>query len=147
MERIAALMVHDEDGPFAELERRMSELGIVPIGLRTLVEVKYFLKRLHKPALIFTDVTLPDGTWADVVQEAKNAATPSPVIVVSRFVDLSLYLETLQKGAVDFIVAPVSTSQLESIIRAATSGLTRSPEEDRTASDRRSAEGAGAASA
>lgn len=147
MQRITALMVHDEDGPFGDIERRMGELGIVPIGLRTLVEVKYFLKRLRKPALIFTAVTLPDGTWADVVNEAKNASTPSPVIVVSRFVDLSLYLETLQNGAADFIVAPVSTSELESIIQAATAGPARSPEEARTASHGRSAAGSGAASA
>lgn len=145
MKGIIALMVHDEEEPFHDLKRRVSELGIPSVQLRTFVEVKYLLKRLHQPALIFTDVILPDGTWADVAEEAKNATTPCPVIVVSRFVDLSLYLEALQRGAADFIVAPFSTAELGSIIRAATAGLTESPQA-RAASECQPASGTGVAS-
>lgn len=146
MNKITALMVHDEEELFRDLKRRVSELGIPSIQLRTFVEVKYLLKRLHQPTLIFTDVTLPDCTWTDVVEAAKNTTPPCPVIVVSRFVDLSLYLEALQRGAADFIVVPFSTAELESIIRSATAGLTDSEEQDRTASDRRPGSGAGSAS-
>lgn len=119
MKDITALMVHNEEEPFRDLKRRVSELGIPSLQLATLVEAKYFLKRLHHPALIFTDVNLPDGTWADVVEAAKRVAPPCPVIVVSRFVDLSLYLEASQKGAVDFIVPPFATKDLELIIHSA----------------------------
>lgn len=149
MNKITALMVHDEEELFRDLKRRVSELGIPSIQLRTFVEVKYLLKRLHQPTLIFTDVTLPDCTWTDVVEAAKNTTPPCPVIVGSRFVDLSLYLEALQRGAADFIVVPFSTAELESIIsiiRSATAGLTDSEEQDRTASDRRPGSGAGSAS-
>ncbi|MGH9353462.1 MAG: hypothetical protein ACRD2G_15090 [Terriglobia bacterium] len=139
MKGITALMVHDEEETFRDLKRRVSVLGIPSLQLRTFVEIKYFLKRLHHPALIFTATALPDGTWADVVEAAKNAAPPCPVIVVSRFVDLSLYLEALQKGAADFIVTPFTTAELESIIRSATTRLAESPDQARSASDRRPA--------
>ncbi len=119
MKDITALLVHNDDRPFDELQRRLKELSITSLRLRTFVEAKYFLKRLHHPALIFTDVTLPDGTWADVVEAGKNATPPCPVIVVSRFVDLSLYLEASQKGAADFIVPPFATKDFELIIHSA----------------------------
>lgn len=119
MKGITALMVHDEEQPFYDLQHRVSEFGVPSIRLRTVVEVKYFLKRLRQPALIFTDVDLPDGTWADVVTEARNATPPAPVIVVSHFVDLSLYLEALEKGATDFIVAPFTAKDLERVFRTA----------------------------
>lgn len=119
MKSIVALLVHNDEQPFDELQRRLKELNISSLHLRTFIEVKYFLKRLRHPALIFTDATLPDGTWADVVDAAKTATLSCPVIVVSRFVDLSLYREALQRGAADFIVAPFTTRELESVIHAA----------------------------
>lgn len=142
MKGITVLMVHNEEEPFKELYRRVKGLNISALQLRTFVETKYYLKRLHHPALIFTDTTLPDGTWADVVEAAKNVVPPCPVIVVSRFVDLSLYLEALQKGAADFIVAPFSTAELEPIIRTATAELTESPEPAHAGSDRPAVAGA-----
>ncbi len=123
MRAITAIVVHDEEEPFRDLKRRLAELGIPSLQLRTFVETKYFLKRLHGSALIFTAIALPDGNWADVLKAAQNAMPPCPVIVVSRFVDLNLYLEALQKGAADFIVAPFRTDDLEFIIRAATTQL------------------------
>jgi|GEM_PF-665677 FixJ family two-component response regulator len=135
MNSITTLIVHDEERPFEELYRRLKELNVPSLQLRTFVETKYFLKRLRHPVLIFTDVALPDGTWADVLEAAKNATFPSPVIVVSRFVDLNLYLETLQKGAADFIVAPFTTNDLEFIIRSAMTQLGDSPDPACAASD------------
>jgi FixJ family two-component response regulator len=131
---MTAIVVHDEEEPFRDLKRRLSELGIPSIQLRTFVETKYFLKRLHGSALIFTAIALPDGNWADVVEAAQNATPPCPVIVVSRFVDLHLYLEALQKGAADFIVAPFRTNDLQSIIHSAMMKLADAREPASTAS-------------
>lgn len=119
MRAITAIVVHDEEEPFRDLKRRLAELGIPSLQLRTFVETKYFLKRLHASAPIFTAIALPDGNWADVAEAAHSATPPSPVIVVSRFVDLNLYCEALQKGAADFIVAPFTTQDLQCVIRSA----------------------------
>lgn len=147
MSGITAIVVHDEEEPFRDLKRRLSELGIPSLQLRTFVETKYFLKRLHGSALIFTAIALSDGNWADVLEAAQNATPPCPVIVVSRFVDLNLYLEALQKGAADFIVAPFDTVDLEFIIRSATTQLGDSPDPARPASDCQPATVAGTSTA
>ena len=147
MKTITVLMVHDEEGVFRDLKHRLSELGLSFFQLRTFVEIKYFLKRLHRSTLIFTDTTLPDGTWADVVEVAKNATPPCPVIVVSRVVDLALYLEAMQEGAADFIVAPFTAVDLESIIRSATMKLADGLGPASPTSDRRPTTRAGMAGA
>lgn len=120
MRESAVFVLFNEEKHCAELIHRLKELNIASLQLRTVVETKYELKRLHRPALIFTAVTLPDGTWADVVDAARDASSPCPVIVVSRLVDLELYLEVLQKGAADFIVPPFEANDLLSLIDAAT---------------------------
>jgi len=140
---MTAIVVHDEEAPFRELKRRLAKLGIASLELRTFVEAKYFLKRLHGSALIFTDITLPDGNWADVVEAAQNATPPCPVIVVSRFVDLHLYLEALQKGAADFVVAPFRTNDLQSVIHSAMMKLADAREPASTASGGVAVGGAG----
>jgi FixJ family two-component response regulator len=118
MRETAVFVLFNEEKQFDELIRRLRELDVPWLELRTVVETKYELKRLNRPALIFTAVTLPDGTWADVIDAAKDASSSCPVVVVSRLVDLELYLEALQKGAADFIVPPFESNGLLSIIHA-----------------------------
>ena len=54
----------------------------------------------------------------DVVKAAKAAPGSTPVIVVSRVVDIPLYLDVLESGAYDFIVPPLTSAELAPMIRA-----------------------------
>jgi FixJ family two-component response regulator len=69
--------------------------------------------------LVFTEAKLPDGTWADVVKQALGARKPVKVIVVSRLADVSLYMDTMDGGAFDFIVPPLSPSELTHVVKCA----------------------------
>jgi hypothetical protein len=42
--------------------------------------------------LVFTDTSLPDSTWADVVKMANEVASPVDVIVVGAKEDMGLYV-------------------------------------------------------
>ena len=65
--------------------------------------------------MVLTDTSLTDGTWADVL----DLAGAVPVVVVSRLVDIDLYLKVLDTGAADFIVPPVSPDDLAFVIKTA----------------------------
>jgi FixJ family two-component response regulator len=69
--------------------------------------------------LVFTEAKLPDGTWADIVKLAIAAHKPVKVIVVSHFVDVDLYVDTMEAGAFDFIVPPLSASELTHVVKSA----------------------------
>jgi DNA-binding NtrC family response regulator len=71
------------------------------------------------PHLVFTDIQLPDGDWADVLSFAASANAPVNVIVVSPRVDVPLYIQTMEHGAFDFIVSPPSVPELLHVLQSA----------------------------
>jgi DNA-binding NtrC family response regulator len=87
--------------------------------LTTFQEALPLLQAPNPPHLVFTEAKLPDGIWADVVKQAIGALKPMKVIVVSRLVDVDLYVDTMEGGAFDFIVPPLSTSELTHVVKCA----------------------------
>jgi len=87
--------------------------------LRIVQEALPLLQAANPPHLVFTEAVLPDGTWADVVKQALGARKPVKVIVVSRLVDVSLYVDTMEGGAFDFIVPPLSANELAHVVKCA----------------------------
>ncbi len=77
------------------------------------------LSGANPPDLILTDLYLADGTWEDILRIAEKAPAAVNVIVVSRLVDIPLYVEALEKGAFDFITPPFEPSELSHVLRTA----------------------------
>jgi DNA-binding NtrC family response regulator len=117
---ICALMVHDTQTYFRALESAIERQGITTRQARDCRESSLFLSPKHGLQLVFTDTQLPDGTWEDVLKLAAQAPNPPKVIVVSRLVDMKLYLDALDRGAFDFIVPPFLDDDLAYVVRSAT---------------------------
>jgi DNA-binding NtrC family response regulator len=71
------------------------------------------------PHLVFTDVQLPDGAWTDILTLAGKALQPVNVIVVAPLVDVSFYIQAIERGAFDYIVPPMSEPELLHVVRIA----------------------------
>lgn len=69
------------------------------------------------PALVISDLRLPDGDGLDVVRAARATATPTPVIVVTAFVSDASRTATLAAGASAYVAKPFSTAALTSLVR------------------------------
>jgi len=87
--------------------------------LTTLQEALPLLRSANPPHLVFTEDTLPDGSWSDVVKQTLGACEPVKVIVVSRVDDMGFYVEAMNGGAFDFIVPPLSTIKLDYVVKRA----------------------------
>jgi len=110
------ILVSGEDTLMPELNR---VLDPCPLEIRTLkgyLEAANEIGRCSIPNVIFTDVHLPDGDWKQVLQMASQAPARTEVILVSRYVDVRLYLDALEAGAFDFIVPPFHTVELGYIV-------------------------------
>lgn len=116
---LRALLVSDLDETVQLTEAMLLAEGIKTRLVRKAADVRAVLLEPDLPSLVFTGVSLADGTWADVLSAAKAAPRPVPVIVVSRDVDIRLYLDALESGAHDFLVPRGSSSDLAHIIRMA----------------------------
>ena len=118
-EIVVALLVHDQAEHMYALATALREQGVRVHHVRTWQAAAQELKRANPPHLIFSDAALPDGKWADIVRLAGKASQPVNVIVVTRFMDTKLYLETMEGGAFDFIVPPFASPGLAHVVRCA----------------------------
>ena len=129
-EAISALLLHRPTESQRVLKQALEGRSIRINWLRNCAEAFPVLRETDPPHLIFTELLLPDGTWADVVKLALEALKPVNVIVVSRLVDMRLYVETMGGGAFDFIVPPITRDDLAHVLACAVESvlnLRRSP--------------------
>lgn len=115
--RVRALLVHNQQRPVGELKPLLESQGIETLRTGSCAETEAALASIEPPVLIFTDTVLPDGTWADIQSVAEHLG--APIIVVSRFVDLSFYLEVLERGASDYMVPPFREADVAYVVRGA----------------------------
>jgi len=118
-EKLLALLLHDQDEPLSSLKSALANLSVETTRARTCAEALDELQRPAAPHLVFTDLTLPDGTWADVLRLPRKAFAPVDVIVVSRVVNMRLYIAALEGGASDFLVPPFTKCDLAYVVRRA----------------------------
>jgi DNA-binding NtrC family response regulator len=116
---ILALVISDEAGPVAALETGLRPL-LKTQRVRTCQEAKELMTAQRKPDIIFSDLSMPDGTWADVVKIIKSQHDSPEVIVVSRLPDTKLYMEVMERGGFDFITPPFAASDLAHVVKSAT---------------------------
>ena len=110
--------MHDHAEPLDMLDLALQAQSITTCRANC-QEASLELTRAKPVHLVFTDTTLPDGTWGDVLGLAAKAPAPVNVIVVARLVDVRLYLEVIQSGAFDFITPPFPPGDVARVIRCA----------------------------
>jgi len=111
-----ALLVRRDDRFFGELRRVLESLGLEAVRVSNCKELESRLQDGGPFLTVFTDVTLPDGGYRDVCRMASRPAKPVPVIVVSPFVDMDLYIDSMENGASDFIVPPFLSTDIAHVL-------------------------------
>ncbi len=125
-EKIRALLVRARHDPLDALRMALEEQSIEIFTAKNCFEAALALWSDCPPHLVFTDVQLTDGKWADVLTLATKASEAVNVIVVAPFADVSFYVEAIERGAFDFIVPPLSGPELLHVVRiAAENALSR----------------------
>lgn len=126
IEGIKALLVQAGHDPLDDLRMALEKQSITIITAKNCAQAALALWSGCPPHLVFTEVQLTDGNWADVLTLTGSASAPVNVIVVAPFVDVGFYVQAIERGAFDFIVLPLSDLELEHVVRiAAENVLTR----------------------
>ena len=113
----AALLVSRDEETLLALKRSLEKLGMQIHVAQSCRQARTLLGQPNPPELVFSDPTLSDGTWADIVSSAAQASNPVPVIVVSKAVDYKLYIDALGGGAADFIMPPFMALDVAFVVR------------------------------
>ena len=107
-----------------ELGKVLNDAGVTVRLAKTCAEARDVVAKCDVPCVLFSDVSLPDGTWIDILTLANEGERNIPVILLSRVVDIALYISALEAGACDFVVPPYYHQDIAHILKcAANEGL------------------------
>src|SRR5664279_5927925 len=113
-------VIDDDDAVRQSLEFLLKTAGIAVRGFDS---AKAFLEILPQvgSGCVITDVRMPEITGIELLQKVKAANPDLPVIVITGHGDVSLAVEAMKIGAVDFLEKPFDGEQLLSAVRSALS--------------------------
>jgi two-component system response regulator FixJ len=111
-------VIDDDDAVRQSLEFLLKTAGIAVRGFDS---AKAFLEVLPQvgSGCVITDVRMPEITGIELLQKVKAANPDLPVIVITGHGDVSLAVEAMKIGAVDFLEKPFDDDLLLAAVRAA----------------------------
>jgi len=111
-------VIDDDEAVRQSLEFLLKTSGITVLGFES---AKVFLEKLPhiKSGCIITDVRMPEITGIDLLRRMRDSGVDIPVIVITGHGDVSLAVEAMKVGAVDFLEKPFDDEALLSSVRSA----------------------------
>jgi DNA-binding NtrC family response regulator len=105
-----------------DLTRMLLDLPVILDHARSLRHARSKLQRGNY-AVVLTEAALPDGTWLDVLDLAREGSGPLEVIVTDPQADAHLWAEALNLGAYDLLAQPFYQPEVRRILSNACSRL------------------------
>jgi two-component system response regulator PilR (NtrC family) len=70
-------------------------------------------------ALVLTDLLMPDGNGMDLLSLVKHRSAGTQVIVMTAHGDVETAIESMRRGAYDFVAKPFATNELRALVQKA----------------------------
>ncbi|HVT15499.1 MAG TPA: sigma-54 dependent transcriptional regulator [Thermoanaerobaculia bacterium] len=115
-----ALVVDDDESSRRALAALVAEQGFAAQTAGSLSEARGRLLA-EPPDVVLLDLTLPDGTGFDLIQDLREQIGHAEVVVITGHASVATAVEALRRGACDYLTKPVDAARL----RAMLTGLAR----------------------
>jgi two-component system response regulator PilR (NtrC family) len=109
------LVVDDEPDILQLLEISLARMGFKVYKAENIGSAKYQLSKTSFH-LCLSDFKLPDGNGSELVEHINKNYPTTPVAVITAFGTINHAVETLKKGAYDFITKPISLDTLRQLV-------------------------------
>lgn len=109
----------------------LSQLAGIPPNIRAVSSCEEAAEQLRDdPAinLVLTDLSLPDGTWFDVLNLTGRFHPGASVVVCARVDDERLWASVLEAGGFDVLVEPWEGGEVNRVVSAAVKAATGLPQ-------------------
>jgi len=114
----AIFVIDDDDAVRQSLEFLLKTAGYAVTGFETAKAFLEILPQLRSGCVI-TDVRMPEITGIDLLRRIKERGVDIPVIVITGHGDISLAVDAMKLGAVDFLEKPFDDDQLLAALKSA----------------------------
>jgi two-component system NtrC family response regulator len=108
---ITILVVEDNEVQRKVIEFNVSRAGYTAIGAGTIGEA-FMLMKQYKPALVITDVMLPDGNGIELLEKLLSINPELAVIAITAYGTIRMAVDAIKKGAYDYITKPFEKEEL-----------------------------------
>jgi len=71
------------------------------------------------PVVLICEAELPDGTWAELLDQAQNLPAPPPVIVTAHSADDDFWMQVLNRGGYNVLGKPFSEREVFEMVSVA----------------------------
>src|SRR5688500_14273371 len=105
------LIVEDKDSLRTMLRHALERQGLAVIEARDQPEAVKILQQAQ-PALVLSDLRLPEGDGFGVLRASKEIDADGPVIVMTAFGSIEDAVRAMREGALDFLAKPVDPDHL-----------------------------------
>ncbi len=112
------LLVEDKDSLRAMLRHALEAQGHTVIEARDQREAVAALQTAY-PAVVLSDLRLPDGDGFGVLRAAKELDPELPVVLMTAFGSILDAVAAMKEGALDFLAKPVDLDHLQLIVERA----------------------------
>ncbi len=113
-------VIDDDDAVRQSLEFLLKTAGVTVRSFESAKAFIEILPEIHSGCVI-TDVRMPEITGIELLQRVKETNPDLPVIVITGHGDISLAVDAMKIGAVDFLEKPFDDDQLLVAVRSALS--------------------------
>jgi DNA-binding NtrC family response regulator len=114
----AILIVEDKDSLRAMLRHALEGQGHAVVEARDEPEATRLLRQT-RPAVVLTDLRLPEGDGFGVLRAAKDCDPDIPVIVMTAYGSIEDAVAAMKEGALDFLAKPVDPDHLLLLVQRA----------------------------
>lgn len=111
-------VIDDDEAVRQSLEFLLKTAGITVRGFESAEAFLYALPEIDSGCII-TDVRMPEITGVDLLRRVKEVKPHLPVIVITGHGDVSLAVEAMKIGAIDFLEKPFDDDVLIAAVRSA----------------------------
>jgi DNA-binding NtrC family response regulator len=112
------LLVEDKDSLRAMLRHALEAQGHAVIEARDQPEAQAALHSV-RPAMVLSDLRLPDGDGLGVLRASKDLDPELPVVVMTAFGNVQDAVAAMKEGALDFLAKPVDPDHLLLLVERA----------------------------
>jgi DNA-binding NtrC family response regulator len=112
------MVVDDEVAMVRSLELLLRPLGDIHKAY-SVPEVEEAMAKNIRPDCIVTDITMPEASGLELLDQVQSKHPEIPVIVMTAYSSVSQAVEAMQKGAFEYIVKPFENTDLTNVVKKA----------------------------
>ncbi len=109
------LLVEDEKVTHHAICKAFKQNEYSYTGVMSLTEAMKMIKT-ERFDIIFSDITLPDGSGLDLLDEVHRCLIRTPIVMITASDNKTLVQHALEKGAADFLSKPFNLDNIPTII-------------------------------